>query len=84
MYMYMYVVYSLAGKVQRSPSIIVLYVYVINSLNEILDDIKVSIPGIRNQYSVNISLNCSVAIMTTFSYGNVHIVYCTCTEMVGL
>ena len=50
-YKYMYVVYSPAGIVQRSQSIFVLYVYVINSLNEILDDIKVSTTGIRNQYS---------------------------------
>ena len=51
MYMYMYVVYSPTGIVQRSPSNLVLYVYVINSLNEILDDIKVSMAGMRNQYS---------------------------------
>ena len=53
MYMYMYVVYSPAGIVQRSPSFIVLYVYVINSLNETLDDIKVAAPGMRNQYSLH-------------------------------
>ena len=51
MYMYMYVVYSHAGRVQRSPSTIVLYVYVIHLWNETLDDIKVSLTGIRNQYS---------------------------------
>ena len=53
----MYVVYSLAGIVQRSPSIIVLYVYVINSLNETLNNFKAA-TGIRNQYcphSVHIS-----------------------------
>ena len=46
-----YVVYSPAGIVQRSISDIVPYVYVIYSLNEILDDIKLTLPGIRNQYS---------------------------------
>ena len=51
MYMYMYVVYSPAGNVQRSQSIIVLYVHVINSLNETLNNFKVAATGIRNQYS---------------------------------
>ena len=50
MYMYMYVVYSPAGIVQRSRSNIVLYVNIINSLNETLNNFKVAVTGIRNQY----------------------------------
>ena len=55
--MYMYVVYSPVGNVQRSQSIIVLYVHVINSFNETLNNFKAA-TGIRNQYcphSVHIS-----------------------------
>ena len=58
----LYVVYSHAGKVQRSPSIIVLYVHVINSLNETLNNFKVAATGIRNQYSPH-SLHISKLLM---------------------
>ena len=57
---------------QRCPSSVARGVDInVDTLNKVLDDIKVSIPGIRNQYSphsVHISklLMYSVAIMTTF------------------
>ena len=57
---------------QRCPSSVARGVDInVDTLNKVLDDIKVSTPGIRNQYSphsVHISklLMYSVAIMTTF------------------